>query len=89
VSFEKGMLGTAVSDGSKVVYDFNEKVEHFSHGTGDIFASVFSGALLRGLDKRLSDKINIPFHIADNPLYCVAKGTALALNNLNYPFLMR
>jgi pyridoxine kinase len=50
VSFEKGMLGTAVSDGSKVVYDFNEKVEHFSHGTGDIFASVFSGALLRGLD---------------------------------------
>ncbi|MBQ6693906.1 MAG: rod shape-determining protein [Bacteroidaceae bacterium] len=47
------------------------------------------GALLRGLDKRLSDKINIPFHIADNPLYCVAKGTALALNNLSYPFLMR
>ena len=47
------------------------------------------GALLRGLDKRLSDKINIPFHIADNPLYCVAKGTALALTNLNYPFLMR
>lgn len=47
------------------------------------------GALLRGLDKRLSDKINIPFHIAENPLYCVAKGTALALKNLNYPFLMR
>lgn len=47
------------------------------------------GALLRGLDKRLSDKINIPFHIAENPLYCVAKGTALALNDLNYPFLMR
>ncbi|MBQ7878752.1 MAG: rod shape-determining protein [Bacteroidaceae bacterium] len=47
------------------------------------------GALLRGLDKRLSDKINIPFHIADNPLYCVAKGTALALKDLSYPFLMR
>ena len=27
--------------------------------------------------------------IAENPLYCVAKGTALALNDLNYPFLMR
>lgn len=49
VSFEKGMLGTAASDGSKIVYDFNKKLEHFSHGTGDIFASVFSGALLRGL----------------------------------------
>lgn len=47
------------------------------------------GALLRGLDKRLSDKIKIPFHIAENPLYCVAKGTAAALKNLNYPFLMR
>ena len=53
-------------------------------GTGLYFS-----ALLRGLDKRLSDKINIPFHIAENPLYCVAKGTALALTNLNYPFLMR
>jgi pyridoxine kinase len=49
VSFEKGMLGTASSDGSKIVYDFNEKLEHFSHGTGDIFASVFSGAVMRGL----------------------------------------
>ena len=47
------------------------------------------GALLRGLDKRLSNKINIPFHIAENPLYCVAKGTSLALNDLSYPFLMR
>lgn len=49
VSFEKGMLGTASSDGSKIVYDFNKKLEHFSHGTGDIFASVFSGAIMRGL----------------------------------------
>ena len=47
------------------------------------------GALLRGLDKRLSNKINIPFHIADNPLYCVAKGTMEALKDLTYPFLMR
>ena len=27
------------------------------------------GALLRGLDKRLTDKINIPFHIAEDPLH--------------------
>ena len=33
------------------------------------------GALLRGLDKRLTDKINIPFHIAEDPLHAVAKGT--------------
>lgn len=48
------------------------------------------GALLRGLDKRLTDKIHIPFHVADSPLLSVAKGTGIALKNLhNYPFLMR
>ncbi|MBQ8676337.1 MAG: rod shape-determining protein [Bacteroidaceae bacterium] len=40
------------------------------------------GALLRGLDKRLTDKIHIPFHIAEDPLHSVAKGTGIALKNL-------
>ena len=48
------------------------------------------GALLRGLDKRLSDKINIPFHVAEDPLLCVAKGTGEALKHVeDYTFLMR
>ena len=48
------------------------------------------GALLKGLDKRLSDKINIPFHIADDPLHAVAKGTGIALKNINkFNFLIR
>ncbi len=48
------------------------------------------GALLRGLDKRLSDKINIPFHVADDPLHSVARGTGIALKNVDrFPFLMR
>jgi rod shape-determining protein MreB len=48
------------------------------------------GALLRGLDKRLTDKINITFHIADDPLHAVAKGTGIALKNINkYNFLIR
>ncbi len=48
------------------------------------------GALLRGLDKRLTEKINIPFHVADDPLLCVAKGTGIALQNVDdYTFLMR
>ncbi|MCQ2267808.1 MAG: rod shape-determining protein [Bacteroidaceae bacterium] len=48
------------------------------------------GALLRGLDKRLEAKINIPFHIADEPLLSVGKGTGKALDNVEaYPFLMR
>lgn len=48
------------------------------------------GALLRGLAKRLQDKINIPFHVADDPLHCVARGTGIALKNVErFSFLMR
>ncbi|MCQ2180988.1 MAG: rod shape-determining protein [Bacteroidales bacterium] len=48
------------------------------------------GALLRGLDKRLTDKVNIPFHVAEDPLHAVARGTCEALNNTDhYSFLMR
>ena len=48
------------------------------------------GALLRGLDKRLTDKINIPFHIAEDPLHSVAKGAGIALKNIDrFSFLMR
>ena len=48
------------------------------------------GTLLRGLAKRLSDKVNIQFHVADDPLHAVARGTCEALKNTdNYSFLMR
>jgi rod shape-determining protein MreB len=48
------------------------------------------GALLRGLDKRLTEKINIPFHVAEDPLHAVARGTGIALKNIGkFPFLMR
>ena len=48
------------------------------------------GALLRGLDKRLTDKIGITFHVAEDPLLAVAKGTGVALKNIqNFSFLIR
>jgi rod shape-determining protein MreB len=48
------------------------------------------GALLRGLDQRLEMKIGIPFHIAEDPLLCVAKGAGTALKNIGrFSFLMR
>ncbi len=48
------------------------------------------GALLRGLAQRFSEKVNIPFHVAEDPLRAVARGTCLALKNSNnYSFLMR
>lgn len=48
------------------------------------------GALLRGLAQRFSEKVNIPFHVAEDPLRAVARGTCIALKNVNnYSFLMR
>jgi len=49
VSFDPSTLGVAVSDGSRVEYDFNPRLSRTSHGTGDVFASVFAGAVVRGL----------------------------------------
>ena len=48
------------------------------------------GALLRGLDRRLTDKIGIPFQVPDDPLHAVAKGTGVALKNIKrFKFLKR
>jgi rod shape-determining protein MreB len=48
------------------------------------------GALLKGLDKRLTDKIGITFHIAEDPLRAVVRGTGIALKNVdNFSFLIK
>ena len=48
------------------------------------------GSMLRGISKRLADKIGIEFHVADEPLLSVAKGTGVALKNVErFSFLMR
>lgn len=47
------------------------------------------GALLRGLDKRISAKTKLPVYIADDPLRAVVRGTGIALKNIhNFKFLM-
>ena len=47
-------------------------------------------ALLKGLDRRLYEKTNIPFHVADDPLRAVARGTGIALKNIGrFSFLMK
>lgn len=48
------------------------------------------GSLLRGLDKRFSQKTLLPIHIAEDPLRSVVKGTGKALKNIGkYEFLMK
>ena len=40
------------------------------------------GALIRGLDKYLSDAVKLPVFVADEPLLCVANGTGKALEEI-------
>jgi len=42
------------------------------------------GAMLRGLDKRLSMKTKLPIHIAEDPLRAVVRGTGTALKSINH-----
>ena len=50
VSYEEGKLGAAIYDTSngKTEYYFHTKSEKSSHGTGDVYASAFVGAYMRG-----------------------------------------
>lgn len=41
------------------------------------------GALIRGLDKYLSDMVKLPVYIAEEPLLAVAKGTGRALEEID------
>ncbi len=40
------------------------------------------GSMLRGLDKRLSQKTDLPVYIAEDPLRAVVRGTGIALKSL-------
>lgn len=41
------------------------------------------GALLRGLDKRLSLKTDLPIYVSEDPLQAVVRGTGIALKNID------
>ncbi len=48
------------------------------------------GSLLRGLDKRISMRTKLPVHVAEDPLRAVARGTGIALKNIdNFQFLIK
>ena len=41
------------------------------------------GSMLRGLDKRISMKTDLPVYIAEDPLRAVVRGTGMTLKNIN------
>jgi rod shape-determining protein MreB and related proteins len=42
------------------------------------------GALLKNLDKLITDMTDLPVHVADDPLTAVVRGTGAVLDNLEY-----
>jgi len=63
VSYDKDKLGVAVFDGETVKYYFSERIKRNFHGTGDIYSSAFTGALLSGLSVFDSAKIAVDFTV--------------------------
>ena len=68
------------------------------HTPPELYADIYNkgiylaggGALLRGLSQRLANKTKIPFHIAEDPLHAVARGTGIALRNVDkFQFLIK
>lgn len=48
------------------------------------------GALLRGISERLTSRFAISFKVAEDPLLAVAKGTGIAVNNIDtFKFLIK
>ncbi|MCF6312052.1 MAG: rod shape-determining protein [Verrucomicrobiales bacterium] len=48
------------------------------------FVLAGGGALLRGLDKLLSEETGLPVHVAEDPLSAVAEGAGKVLNELSF-----
>ncbi|MBR6517702.1 MAG: pyridoxamine kinase [Bacilli bacterium] len=63
ISFDENKLGVAMYDKTtnEFKYYFNERVPLLFHGTGDIFASSFFGAIINGLDMYEASKVAVDF----------------------------
>ena len=68
VGFQADRTGVAVleADGAELAYYEHERIAGSCHGTGDVYASTFTGALLRG--KGISEAAEIA---ADYTLQCI------------------
>lgn len=73
VGFSQDKTGVAVYDGNFIQYYQHSKMGGGSHGTGDVYASAFVGAIMRG--KSLYDSARIA---ADFTLLCIK-------NTLDHP----
>lgn len=92
VSLEEGKVGIATLNGKtgEVSYYFRDFIGGAFHGTGDVFASSFTGALVRGYSLEEAGKVAVDFTVkaiectVDDPSHWYGVKFEKAL-----PFLMR
>ncbi len=65
ISFDRKRLGVAMYDSLTGEYSYykNERISSMFHGTGDVWASTFTGALVRGYDFEKSAQIATDFTV--------------------------
>lgn len=63
IGYEPGRTGVVVSDGRKTAYYAHRKLEKSYHGTGDVFSSVFVGAIMQGKTLLQAAKIAADFTV--------------------------
>ena len=66
ISYKEGKTGVAIIEGGKYSYYEHDKLPNSCHGTGDIYASAFVGAIVRGKSAYDSAKI-----AADYTVKCI------------------
>ncbi len=66
VGYTKDTTGVAVCTAGQTQYYCHKRLSGGAHGTGDVFASVFTGALLRGFDAAAAARL-----AADFTLCCI------------------
>ena len=66
VGYQPGRTGVLVAEGEKQSYYEHHRIEKGCHGTGDVYASTFVGALVRGKDTFTAAKI-----AADYTVRCI------------------
>lgn len=66
VGYREGYTGVAIYEAGQMQYYEHKKIKMGCHGTGDVYASAFVGAVLRGLSKFDAAKI-----AADYTLRCI------------------
>lgn len=64
VGYREGMTGVVVYENGNYNYYEHKRISKGCHGTGDVYASAFTGALLRGHDAFSAAKIAADFTVA-------------------------